>query len=156
RRSIMTRANRAVRRWRELHAHIVSLWCWIFGGGGRLPAHLLKIDKPNRLNPSSLIFEPYRRNVTSQFGEDGIIERVFETIGPANKVCVEFGAWDGKLYSNTWNLIQRRGWTGILIEGDKDRFVELRQTYESFADSTHLINAFVDLDAGSTLDEMLT
>jgi hypothetical protein len=115
----------------------------------------LKINKPSRLNPASLIFEPHRRNITSQCGEDGVIERVFQIIGTANKWCVEFGAWDGKLFSNTWNLIQNQGWTGVLIEGDKDRFVQLKKTHESFSNSTHLINGYVGLEGGSTLDEML-
>jgi hypothetical protein len=38
--------------------------------------------------------------VTSQDGEDGIIEHVFSRIPPVSRVCVEFGAWDGKHLSN--------------------------------------------------------
>lgn len=54
----------------------------------------------------------YRRNVTSQCGEDGIIEKIFEMIGARNKWCVEFGAYDGKHLSNSYNLINRGVFSG--------------------------------------------
>jgi len=56
-----------------------------------------------------------QKNVTSQCGEDGIIEEIFTIIKDGDKWCVEFGAWDGKQTSNTWNLIQNKGWAGIAI-----------------------------------------
>ena len=34
----------------------------------------------------------HRKKITSQCGEDGIIEKIFEMIGVQNKWCVEFGA----------------------------------------------------------------
>ena len=36
---------------------------------------VLELRRKSRLDPGSLVLEPYRRNVTSQFGEDGMIER---------------------------------------------------------------------------------
>jgi Methyltransferase FkbM domain len=115
----------------------------------------VSINKPRRVDPASLIFEPYRRNVTSQCGEDGVIERIFQIIGAQNAWCVEFGAWDGKLHSNTWTLIQQRNWTGVLIEGDKNRFGELQRTHQAKRSSTHLFNGFVGIEPGSTLDDFL-
>jgi hypothetical protein len=106
-------------------------------------------------NPDSLVLKPYRRNVTSQNGEDGIIERIFQLIGAANKWCVEFGAWDGKKYSNTWNLIENYGWTGVLIEGNPERFSSLQDTYMAKQATTHLMNKFISLESGNTLDELL-
>ena len=43
----------------------------------------------------------------SQFGEDGIIREILNRINPKNldKWCVEFGASDGILYSNTHNPV---------------------------------------------------
>ncbi len=55
----------------------------------------------SRVKPESAYLQKFNRKVTSQRGEDGIIEKIFEIAGAANRYCVEFGAWDGKLYSNT-------------------------------------------------------
>lgn len=52
----------------------------------------------------------FASNVTSQFGEDGIIEKILEVIGDANRWCVEFGASDGVYLSNTYNLIKNKGY----------------------------------------------
>ncbi|MDD9927941.1 MAG: hypothetical protein OXR03_19120 [Rhodospirillaceae bacterium] len=50
-------------------------------------------------------------------------------MGTANRYCVEFGAWDGKLYSNTWNLLNNEGWGGLQIEGSAEKFAELQAAY---------------------------
>jgi hypothetical protein len=63
-------------------------------------------------------------NRYSQFGEDGIIEKIFSIIQPTTKICIEFGAWDGLFYSNTANL-WKNGWKGILIEANKDKYYDL-------------------------------
>jgi hypothetical protein len=64
----------------------------------------------------------FEKNIQSQFGEDGVIEEIFNRIGTANKICVEFGAWDGIHLSNTWNLWHNKEWNALLIEGDKAKF----------------------------------
>jgi hypothetical protein len=115
----------------------------------------LELRHRSRGNPESLVLEPYRRNVTSQNGEDGIIERIFEIVGATNRWCVEFGAWDGKLYSNTWNLIANHGWTGVLIEGERDRFEDLKRSYADLPERTHLVNCFVTLEPGARLDDLM-
>lgn len=61
----------------------------------------------------------FKRNVYSQWGEDGIIEKIFQLIGTQSKVAIEFGAYDGITYSNTANLwINDPDWKGILIESN--------------------------------------
>lgn len=57
----------------------------------------------------------YEKSVTSQWGEDGVIEEIFCRIGANNKICVDIGAWDGKHFSNTWVLGQI-GWHRIMWE----------------------------------------
>lgn len=64
----------------------------------------------------------FKYNVFSQFGEDGIIEKIFEVIGVESKTCIEFGAWDGFFCSNTANLFSKKGWKAILIECNKNKF----------------------------------
>ena len=107
----------------------------------------------DRRKPESLALLDFRRDVTSQSGEDGIIARIFELTGATNKVCIEFGAAEGKALSNTWSLINEHGWRGILIEGHPGRFRELQANYASCPRAT-LISRYIDL-AGSSLDVIL-
>lgn len=71
----------------------------------------------------------HAKNVTSQRGEDGIIEKVFEVIGTKNKVCVDVGAGDGDRTSNTWNLLNLCGWSGVLFEPKESAFKSLENRY---------------------------
>jgi hypothetical protein len=77
---------------------------------------------------------PYRKKVSSQNGEDGIIERIFELIGTTNKWCVEFGAWDGRFNSNSHYWIHDHGWSGVLIEADPEKFRCLDEYYSDRRD----------------------
>lgn len=99
--------------------------------------------------------QEYSYSVTSQFGEDGILARIFEVLSIKGGQCVEFGAWDGKLYSNTYNLIANSGWKGVLIEGSHSRFNDLQQTYKERRDVC-LINKFVGFDKHDKLDAILS
>jgi hypothetical protein len=67
----------------------------------------------------------FEKNIKSQFGEDGVISEIFNRIGTKNKICVEFGAWDGIHFSNTWNLWSKEGWEALLIEGDEKKYKQL-------------------------------
>lgn len=90
-------------------------------------------------------FLRYKKNIFSQNGEDGIIEQIFNLIGTEARLCCEFGAWDGIHLSNVRNLILN-GWTGIMIEGNKDRFSQLTKTYQD-KKNVFCINAYVDTDS---------
>jgi hypothetical protein len=70
----------------------------------------------------------HRRRTFSQNGEDGIIARVFECIGPGNRLCCEFGAGDGIQLSNTRALILD-GWSALLIEAEEERARALKANY---------------------------
>lgn len=97
----------------------------------------------------------YQNNVTSQYGEDGVISRIFEIIPKeGERWCVEFGAWDGKYMSNTYDLITNHGWHGVLIEGNAGKMPDLKATYGG-NDKAHLINALVHFEGSSTLDNIL-
>lgn len=102
---------------------------------------------------SSDWFLKYRHDVTSQHGEDGIIEAIFMILPPLNKWCVEFGASDGKYLSNTYNLIKNKQWHSIQIESKANKYAKLVQTYEE--DSVLCINKTVGLESPNTLEELL-
>ena len=73
----------------------------------------LEYTPVDRRKPESIALQAFRRDVTSQSGEDGVIARTFELIGTTNMVCIEFGAAEGKALSNTWSLVNDHGWRGI-------------------------------------------
>lgn len=62
----------------------------------------------------------------SQWGEEGIIEKIFEIINPSRFTCCEFGAADGLFCSNTAAL-WKAGWEAYLFESDESKFKELKQ-----------------------------
>lgn len=105
-------------------------------------------------NKSNRWLYDFARNVTSQCGENGIIEKVLEVIDESNKWCVEFGSWDGKNCSNTYNLITEKDYSAVLIEGDKQRFGDLLKTFEG---NTKVIpfNTFVGFKSKDCLDTIL-
>lgn len=80
----------------------------------------------------------YKRDVHSQFGEDGIIAEILRRLGMDEAGlgrrlwCVEFGAWDGKHLSNTRHLIEQRDARAVLIEGCPKRYEELVENTRGF------------------------
>jgi hypothetical protein len=91
-------------------------------------------------------------NVTSQCGEDGVLAKALELL-PRNNWCIEFGAWDGRLYSNTFNLVDAHGYRGVFIEANPARFRDLQRTHDP---RKHiLINATVGFNGTDSLDALL-
>jgi hypothetical protein len=97
----------------------------------------------------------YRKNLYSQFGEDGVIKEICSRLQISSGSFVEFGAWDGKHFSNTYHLLQQ-GWGGVYIEGDKTRFHALVQNMHEFEDRVTLINAYVEARGDRSLDRLLS
>lgn len=95
----------------------------------------------------------FAENAYSQFGEDGIIKKIFETIGARSKVAIEFGAWDGFHLSNTANLWANNEWKGILIEGDEKRFHDLQVSVHKY--NCVAINAWVGIHKKDSLEAIL-
>lgn len=96
----------------------------------------------------------YENNITSQWGEDGIITEIFKRIGEGNKTCVEFGAWDGKHMSNCWNLWHNNDWKAILIEGEEDRVINLKKDLTLFP-KVIPVHRFVEITGNNSLDSIL-
>ena len=98
----------------------------------------------------------FKRNIYSQFGEDGIIEKIFKIISPGKDPwCVEFGAWDGVNFSNTHNVIRNKKWKGVLIESKGKRYRELLKTYENNK-NVLCLNRFVNFQGENSLDNILS
>jgi hypothetical protein len=94
------------------------------------------------------------RNVYSQNGEDGVIEWVFKHLTPRHHTCVEFGAWDGRTLSNTFNLVAHHGWKAVYIEADPRKFRKLQATAAAYPGITPVCS-LVAPEGETSLDRIL-
>ena len=114
----------------------------------------IEVYPSDRRNKKSIWLLEHARNITSQFGQDGIIREMLNRIGIRNKVCCEFGAWDGKRHSNTYSLIADEGWTGYLIEGSAQRCQDIVANHKNNPRAI-AINAWVEFEGNSRIDAIL-
>ena len=70
-------------------------------------------------NKNSKNIQDYEFKVFSQNGEDGIIQFLIQNTEIKNKIFVEFGVETYK-EANTKFLLLNNGWSGLIIDGDKD------------------------------------
>ena len=96
----------------------------------------------------------FQANVYSQAGEDGVIEKILELLPERNLWCVEFGAWDGILYSNTRSLIVNKKYSAVLIESDSEKFKDLQRNCSAYPEVIS-INRFVGFHTYDHLDVIL-
>jgi hypothetical protein len=116
--------------------------CVVAGQGGRQGPD----TAPNPLSS-------FRRSVYSQNGEDGVIAEINRRLGVTGGWFCEFGAWDGRYLSNTYRLL-RQGWSGVMIEGDPDRFKRLSRLAERHP-SLHPLCRYVAGTGPDRLDAVL-
>lgn len=95
----------------------------------------------------------YRKNVYSQNGEDGIFKELLRRIETPSRWVCEFGAWDGKSCSNTFDLV-KQGYNAVYIEGREDYFQDLLKTCEEYP-LIHPIHTMVAYEGGNILDNIL-
>lgn len=101
----------------------------------------------------NFFYERYKKNVFSQNGEDGIIEEILKRLNLEDNWCCEFGAWDGKHLSNTFNLVTK-GYKTVYIESDEKKFNDLLKTAEEYPNIIP-INKMVGIEENS-LDDILS
>jgi hypothetical protein len=98
----------------------------------------------------------FESNVYSQFGEDGIVAECLRRISEVvdlDRWCVEFGAWDGVHLSNTCRLIREQQYSAVLIEGDPDRYEELKRNLPE--SRVKKVLQWVSLEGANSLDTIL-
>jgi len=94
----------------------------------------------------------YARNIFSQFGEDGIIQKIFDIIGTSSQVCIDVGAWNGRYLSNTANL-WLHGWKAFLIEANPKRYAALLRNTKGH--NCRCIKARIAPEGANTLENVL-
>lgn len=97
----------------------------------------------------------YRKNIFSQNGEDGVIEYILERLPSKNGWCCEFGAWDGKYLSNTYNLVKSENYKAVYIEGDSNKFRDLLTTCQEHSGIVP-IQRLVGHEGENSLDNILS
>lgn len=90
----------------------------------------------------------FAKNVYTQNGEDGIIEKLFSDLKITAGTVVEFGAWDGIFISNVYRLWRYKKLNALLIEGDAEKAGELKKISNKYA-NVHSLEAFVSPDRNS-------
>ncbi|MDP6352885.1 MAG: hypothetical protein QF926_06145 [Alphaproteobacteria bacterium] len=115
---------------------------------------ILEIKRSSTVKPESAYLRNFRKNETSQYGEDGVIEKIFDLMPPRNRWCVEFGAGDGKALSNSWRLLNEDGWRGVLFESDDEKFQALSSLYGG-RDSILMFHRMIDAKGENSLGQLL-
>ena len=95
----------------------------------------------------------YRFDKHTNTGNDGIIQKIFETLEIENGSFVEFGAWDGVFASNCRKLFEE-GWGGLFIEGNDKRFADLEKNYSDHH-NVECAHSMVGLEENKLEDIML-
>ncbi len=111
-----------------------------------------EINRPIEIkNPH---YNKFKNNIFSQNGEDGIITQLCIELNIGKGWFCEFGAWDGIYLSNCYNLLTK-GWNGIMIEGDSEKYIDLLTTKSKHEGQLNVINKFVGINGQDSLDNIL-
>jgi hypothetical protein len=73
----------------------------------------------------------FRKKIYSQYGEEGIIEKILKDLSIGKGTFLEFGAGDGVTLSNT-RFLADAGWGGLCIEADENKFLKLEDSYKNY------------------------
>lgn len=95
------------------------------------------------------------KQVYSQSGEDGILEKIFNELEINQGWFCEFGAGNGSNISNT-RIFREKGWSGVLIEGDEERFNSLIGSGISDNEKIYSIKKYISCETGEKIDELLS
>jgi hypothetical protein len=106
------------------------------------------------MNPPRYLNQ-FEKNIHSQSGEDGIIEKILETIPPGENWVVEFGASDGLFKSNSRRMITDWLWQAVLIESGKEAFNCLQANYASHSGMVKIFHRMVKPTGPDSLDNIL-
>lgn len=117
---------------------------------------ILTVFTQNIIAENKLKLSDFSFNKFSQFGEDGVIQKIFEILGTTSKLCLEVGAGDGPGGSNIAHLWKNLGWKAILIEGHPEQFKTLEASVKEY-DNCKLVKSYIEKDEklGNTIDSIV-
>lgn len=98
----------------------------------------------NKAKTSSNI-QDYEFKVTSQTGEDGIIQYLINKIPIKNKVFVEFGV-ENYTEANTRFLLQNDNWSGLIIDGSQANMESVKNSNLGWKYDLKTVASFITKD----------
>ena len=101
----------------------------------------LILSKLNHKNDDQSIIS-HEFKIFSQWGEDGIIQHLTNSIPIKNKTFIEFGVEDFN-ESNCRFLLMKDNWQGFIIDGSLDNINKIRNAYFYWKYALKAFNAFV-------------
>jgi hypothetical protein len=87
----------------------------------------------------------YEFRVFSQWGEDGILQKLTRSIEIKNKTFVEFGV-ETFFQSNCRFLMMKDNWSGFVIDGSKGNIDRLKTSYFFWTYDLQAVDAFITRD----------
>jgi hypothetical protein len=106
---------------------------------------ILANQQINRSTDRQIDIKNSEFSIFSQFGEDGIIQCLVNSIEIENKTFIEFGVEDFS-ESNCRFLMMKDNWQGFVIDGSKRNISRLVKSYYYWKYDLQAICAFVDQD----------
>lgn len=116
---MLKRIDRWVRRLSRLSYSIDDRLDAIQQSLGRVEARQTATAEPGDFAESEF-------KVSSQWGEDGIIEHLVRNVAIAHEIFVEFGVQDYR-EANTRFLLTNRNWAGLVIDGSPENIAVVKQ-----------------------------
>jgi hypothetical protein len=102
-------------------------------------------------------FLQFSKNIYSQCGEDGIVEKLFDLLDIKNGIVVEFGAMDGVELSNTHRLWKTKNFKSVMIEMCEQHTQTLRNIENNFENvEAHICMISPDSNDYNSLDNILS
>ena len=95
-------------------------------------------------------FSEVEFQVFSQFGDDGIIQWLINSLDIPNKTFVEFGV-EKYIEANTRFLLFSNNWKGLVIDGDKENISYIKKDRASSFFNLQSIHSFITVDNISEL-----
>jgi hypothetical protein len=97
----------------------------------------------SKLHPPYKNLQDYEFKIFSQWGEDGIIQRLVNNIEIKNKTFIEFGVEDF-LESNCRFLMVNNNWSGYVIDSSDNNIKRLKHSSMYWKYDLHAVSAFIN------------
>jgi len=97
------------------------------------------------LSLNSTNLQEYEFKVFSQWGEDGIIQKLISSVEIKKKIFIEFGVEDFT-ESNCRFLMTNNNWSGFIMDGSISNIAKVKAAQFYWAHELQAVQAFIDRD----------